>query len=162
MPRRSKEEILQEFHRLSDAFEAALDMQEKLCPKWREERCLVLSRGDMLKHVENGKATASQILSGTREAVSDLIGGMGLDSADPPPFAAAFLSDYRRTTGRDFFADAGRPHQRVKSLHKRGTVKSDEEFRLLMGVLNDTDQNILTSRQVEKANAMLLAYEAAQ
>lgn len=161
MPRRTKEEILQEFHRLSDAFEAALDMHEDLCPEMREHRHLVLTRDDMLKQVDNGKATASQILSGTREAVSDLFQGLGLDAANPPPFAAEFLAEYRRTTGRDFFADAGRPHQRVKSLIKRGTFTSDEEFRLVLRVLNDTDQAILTPKQVERANGMLSAYEVA-
>lgn len=159
MARRSKEQFLQEFHRLSDAFEAALDMQEKLYPEMREHRDVVLTRDDMLQLVEDGRATASQIFSGTREAVTDLICGLKLDSADPPPFAVDFLNEYRRKTGRDFFADASRPNQKVQSLVKRGTLKTDEEFRLLMGALNDTDQKTLSPKQAEKANEMLLAYE---
>jgi len=159
MARRSKAELLDEFHRLSDAFDWLWAVELGRYPEAADMP--PASREQQLAAVEDGAATLSDIIAGTREAVSDMIRGFNFDAPDPPEAHLRFFAEYRQATGRDFFADAGRPNQRAKAILKRGQIKDDEEFRLLLDLLNDLDQKVLTSRQTDTANALLAAYEAA-
>lgn len=163
MPRRSRKELLTEFHRLYDIFEVTLDIQDELYPDLFD-RQLTITRARMLEWVDAKQATLSQAISGAREAINDTYETYHFGAKDQSPeeskIAEYFLTRYREITGRDYFADAGRADSMAKKIIKRGHVKSHEEFRLLNMFVSDVDQMSLNKEEYQTANRLMYTYEA--
>ncbi|MEX0370512.1 MAG: hypothetical protein AB3N09_07760 [Tateyamaria sp.] len=108
--------------------------------------------------------TASMHLQGLREAIKDNMIGVyeALENAENGHQTewARLPESYRQQTGRDFFEDAGDPLGRVKLILRRSRVSSEEDCRLLLGILNDVDQSLLTPTQARKATRLVAAFEA--
>ncbi len=162
MARRSKEELLAEFHRLYDIFEVTLDIQDELNPGLFDRR-LITTRAHMLEWVDAKQATLSQAISGAREAINDTYEtyhfGARNQSPEESKITEYFLTRYREITGRDYFADAGRADRMAKKIIKRGHIKSPEEFRLLNMFASDVDQTSLSKEEYQTANRLMSTYE---
>ncbi|WP_157133169.1 hypothetical protein [Roseobacter sp. SK209-2-6] len=107
MPRRSREQVLNEFHYLYDCFEAALVSAAQIEDFFdaSEYREFVLSRGDMLILVSEGKATATQICTGTKAALGDIKQGLKDLQRRRPPAYDLFQKTYRNLRDISFADD---------------------------------------------------------
>ena len=117
MARRTREELLAEFHRLSDIFElfVEFDLSRKTESDAARYRSLIPTREDMLADVEGGGSTLSQVVAGTREAINDQNEMMGFGAEEGDPFVPEFLAFYRARTGRDYYDDAGNPRNMARA-----------------------------------------------
>lgn len=157
MARRTKQELLAEFHRLFDIFELFVEFQIA----WETERDgaslwpRVPSREDDLADVENGGATLSQSVSGLRDAVNDQNEMLGYAAEEGDPFVPKFLAFYRARTGRDYYDDAGSPRKMGRLILKRGHIADATEYRLINGILSDTTQTVFKEKEIGRVNEML-------
>ncbi|MEC3859830.1 hypothetical protein VK792_00915 [Mesobacterium sp. TK19101] len=158
MARRTKEELLAEFHRLSGVFETACDIQCDLDPDFQKTRHLIITRDQMLGWHDAGTATASTILSGVREGLNDISTGVMVALSENASSGRRFLDRYSARTGRDFFDDAGRPDAAIKAILARGRILDDTEYRLLSDALADTGNTLLTQKQTTKAETLMASY----
>jgi hypothetical protein len=162
MKRRTKAEILLEFHRVADVFDVAWDIQCEIYPEFRATRHLVASREKMLGWVDDGKATASQILAGCRQALNDFFEMHDFDDPDRDPSGAVFLREYRLRTGREFFDDAGRPWILVSRVLARGHINDETEYQLLNAICASGDQKRFSQGDITKAELLLLKFTQAK
>lgn len=163
MARRSKEEMRAEFERLSDIFEVILDFD---CSRMSEaeaarKRSRVHSRERMYSWVETGKATMSEIIAGTREAINDQSEALSELLNFDDEYVSGFLAYYQRRTGRDFFEDAGNPKKIARKILKRGNIADEAEYRVLMGILNNVDQTVFKADEIDKINEMFRQFDGA-
>ena len=103
-------------------------------------------------------------LGGVKDALNDYMVGvleaMSDSTQDPQDdWLRDAPSNYTNLTGRDLFEDAGNPLGRIRAILKLGKIESEEEFRLLNDVLINIDQEILTPKQVLKAEKLLAEFE---
>jgi len=161
MPKkRTTNEVMAEFHRLSDCFETILDCLMDASPEMEDFRRSIISRARFLELVEEKKVTASQIAQGARESVNDMSEILMDLLEDDPPKARRVLDAYRGKTERDFWEDAGHPKKLIATILQRGEIEDESEFRLLNAYACNVDQNVMTAQQAEKANKMLLDFES--
>lgn len=104
--RRSKEQLLAEFHWLYDCFEAFHAAHgplegEEYQKLWQST---VITRAQMLGWLENGH-TASQILAGVRSALNDCVRTMRILQKDNPAKGAALHANYAAIRGRSLEGD---------------------------------------------------------
>lgn len=151
MPRRTKEELLAEFHRLSDVLEIMWDILCEMEPERAEFSHLVTSRAEMLKAVENKDATLSTVLAGVTQAINHYAIGFEMCSSSEAITRETFLGHYRRRTNRDFFDDIGRPEAQAKAILRRGRISDETEFHLLNEYVVNLDQTVLSGSQLAKA-----------
>ncbi|MEL6642514.1 MAG: hypothetical protein AAFQ79_01155 [Pseudomonadota bacterium] len=76
-----------------------------------------------------------------------------------PHEAESFLAYYRERTGRDFWSDIENPHKAAKAIVRRGSIREESEFRLLMSILSDTEQTVFKGADVDRVNKLLLDFE---
>ncbi|MEO9514263.1 MAG: hypothetical protein ABJH45_02790 [Paracoccaceae bacterium] len=118
--------------------------------------------GDM-PEFRGSKWSASMHLQGLQDAVNDSIYFVLEAIADEdntgPTYWTTLPETYAAATGRDLFADAGNPMGRIKSILKRGSVRTEEEWRLLNEIVCNLDSCILTQPQVRKAEQLMSEYE---
>jgi hypothetical protein len=158
--RRTSEQVLAEFHRLSDCFERITDcltMAGFFVPQ--ELRHLIVTRERMVGWIAEGKATPSQILAGVREALNDCSETLTHLLADTPEKAAAILACYRASAGRDYWADAGHPKRMLTAILRRGRLRDETEARLIGSCLADLDQTTLRADQIAAAQGLLAEFE---
>ncbi|MFW2543403.1 hypothetical protein ACN2XU_12230 [Primorskyibacter sp. 2E107] len=110
MPRRTRDEVLAEFHRLYDCFEAAIEAFQGLGTMWEREILSdhVATRDQMLFWIALGKSTPSQILAGVHSALADMRLGLKDMTRNRPDQAALFHHRYEAIRGRPFKEDAAR------------------------------------------------------
>ena len=161
MPRRSTEEVLAEFHRVSDRFEALLAVLRTVIPGFMliDGVDHVTPRADMLRWVAEKKATASEILSGVREALDELVLAVVDAQRVEPAMGRAILDQYKARTGRALWDDVGPPKKFVLAILRRGRIETEDEARLINEILSDLGSSLLTDTQREKASALLGTYE---
>ncbi|WP_299599551.1 hypothetical protein [uncultured Tateyamaria sp.] len=108
--------------------------------------------------------TASTHLAGLQEGINDFVEGIWQaieDENEQNPLSDAKIPElYQERTGRDFFEDVGDPMGKVKAALRRGHIATEEEFRLLNGILSNVDQKQLSKRQAAKASTMLAEADA--
>ncbi|HMO08548.1 MAG TPA: hypothetical protein PKD10_13005 [Paracoccaceae bacterium] len=101
--RRSKEQVLAEFHWLYDCFDAFLAAHGPV--EGIDYRELpVISRDDMLSWLETGR-TPSQLVAGVRSALRDAMGAMRHLPRDNPAKGAALHASYLARRGRSLAED---------------------------------------------------------
>lgn len=157
MVRRTKEEMRAEFDRLSDIFELYCEFERSKMSKERAEnhRSLVTSREEMISWVEQGKATMSDIVAGTREAINDTNEMLSYSVEDRTSYASEFFAFYRERTGRDYYDDAGHPKKMARKILKRGEILDETEYRLIDGVLSNVEQTVFKDNEIARVNEML-------
>lgn len=161
MARRSKDEMRAEFSRLFDIFELFCEFERSRMSPARaaEHRSLVATREKMLSWVEEGKATMSQIVAGTREAINDQNEMLCYAAEAGDSFALEFLAFYRQKTGRDYYGDAGHPRKMARTILKRNEIVDETEFRLINGIICNVDQAVFRGDEIGRVNDMLLRFE---
>lgn len=121
------------------------------------------SHPDYPHQPDEPKWAASQHLQGLREALNDMLLGIreaiGDEAITGPTRWSRTPETYHRLTGSDLFLDGGDPIGRIKAILKRGTVKNEEEWRLLNEVVTNVDANLLNVRQSEKAEKLMFEFE---
>lgn len=157
--RRTREEMLAEFHRLYDCFECLDQTINRLFPSPPELQLTgPISRDEMLSFVQNGKATLSQICSGAREGINDSLDVWQDLQDEDHAKADLFLQTYKALSGHDLWEDVDTPKTVVKALLKNGNLHSAEEFRLLKAQLDD-QRTTLSGKDRNKAEGMLAEFE---
>jgi hypothetical protein len=161
MVRRSKEELRAEFNRLSDIFGLFCEFERSRMSPARaaEHRSLVAGPEKMLSWVEEGKATMSQIIAGTREAINDQNEMLGYSAEAGDSFAPEFLAFYKEKTGRDYYDDAGHPRKMARMILKRNEIVDETEFRLINGIMSNVDQTVFKKDEIERIAEMLHRFE---
>jgi hypothetical protein len=101
--RRSKEQVLAEFHWLYDCFEAFLAAHGPVEGIDYQE-LPIISRAEMLGWLETG-ATPSQIVAGVRSVLSDATGAMRHLPRDNPAKGATLHANYLAIRGRSLAED---------------------------------------------------------
>lgn len=161
MARRSKEELIAEFHRLYDIFETLNLCMEPIygaeCLAMMKEN--VIKRDRMLEWLSEGTATASEIVQGTQEGLNDTLLSLQYAMEDKPEKVETVLTAYKQKTGRHLYADTGNPLQIVKAIVRRGRIENDTEFYMLKEVMSCVDQVVFKEPQTTKAYEMLDHYE---
>lgn len=163
MARRTKDELLAEFHRLYDIFETADEFRLRRLgvADAERDRGFTPTRERMLTQLGQQGVTLSQLIAGTREAINDTSEMYGDPDDSRNGEARAFHAFYRERTGRDWFADAGNPAKMARAILQRGRIRDETEWRLLTAVLADTEQTVLAGADAARAEAMLTAFEDA-
>ena len=105
MPRRSREQVLAEFHHLYDCFQAALDAGGPIAGFFDVKDGEYASRQRMLDWMDDGKSTASGLVAGVRSALSDITRGLGDLERNRPDDAVQFHALYRGLRGRQLAED---------------------------------------------------------
>jgi hypothetical protein len=159
--RRSKQELIVEFHRLYDVLET---LNACMGPLYDPELADILNEGIasrelMLSFLSTKKATASELVGGTEQALNDMLLGLEYALQDEPENAALVFESYAKKTGRNLYDDAGNPQKIAKAIVKRGSISNDTEFYLLKEIMCDVDQAVFKKPQMSKANDMLQRYE---
>jgi len=159
--RRTSQEVIEEFHRLYDCFEVISECMfgDGGIPGMESALENTIPRARMLQFVDEKKVTASEIVSGTREALNDTTEELLILQEDNPEDVKRILANYRKRTGRDYWQDAGHPKKMINAILKRGTIADETEFRLVNAYLGNLDQTVMTPKQVEKANEILAHFE---
>ncbi len=162
MARRSKKEMRAEFDRLSDIFEVVCEFQRsRMNPATvAEHRSLTATREKMLSWVEDGKATLSEIVAATREAINDQNEMLSESTEDGDSFALDFFAYYKERTGRDYCDDAGHPRKLARAILKRGEIIDETEFRFMNGILSNVDQMVFKGDEIDCVAEMLNRFEA--
>ncbi|WP_425099839.1 hypothetical protein [Tropicibacter sp. S64] len=112
MPRRTRDQLLAEFHRLYDCFEAAIEAFQGLGTMWERELLAdhVATRDRMLSWIAEGNSTPSQIAAGVHSALADMRLGLKDMTCNRPGQAALFHHRYEAIRGKPFNDDtAGHP-----------------------------------------------------
>lgn len=155
--RRTKEELLVEFHRLCDVFETIWECQFPYLPEELvvcHKKYVVTPEG-MLRWLEDGRCTASEIVFGMRQGLNDTVEQLVYLMEDDPGTATKIFAAYRERTGRDFWDDAGNPLKAAKAIVKRGSIANETEFYLLKGLMSNVDQKLFTGKMRDRAYEML-------
>jgi hypothetical protein len=160
MARRSSEELLAEFHKRYDILEA---IRECFMPSVNffstPEENGNTQREGMLRAVETGETTLSQVISGINMAIVDMFGFVeDIIECDSAHVKVA-LACYKAKTGRDYWSDEANPKALLKAIIKRGLISDDEEFYLVKELTYSVGQKMITQKQLEKAYSMLDQYE---
>ena len=158
MPRRSKAELLAEYHRLCDAVEISHEALCRMEPEWRQFPGPT-PREVYLSLVDRGETTLSECIAGAREALTDLA-PRGSPYPEEAAREARFLALYTEVSGRSYWEDCTRPGAQAKAILRRGYLADETEWRLLESILADVSQTILNARGIEKANEMLSEFES--
>ncbi|WP_138919461.1 hypothetical protein [Oceanicola sp. S124] len=156
MPRRTQEQLLKEITRADESLRAICAiLGPVLEPEWPDYLVAHLpSLSEALEAIAEGRRNASSVLSGTREALSDMgLALMDLERRDPES-ATQVAQAYAAATGRDVWADTLTPVRRSKAILKRGQIANAEEARLISGLVADGE---LTGKSLETAERLLLA-----
>ncbi len=106
--RRNKEELLETFHHLFDIFDAVLDAAEPIPDFFdvpSDMAHLVATRSQMLRHLEERKATASQLVAGLLDALKDVPRGLKDLRKNRPLEAEKFETAYTLLRGVPFAED---------------------------------------------------------
>ncbi len=121
MARRSKEEVLSEFHHLFDCLEAFMVAEDPFIGKSNASlrREMMVSRKKMVAAIDGGAMSASQALSGAKSAVSDLRRNLKLYRTDEPETAEKIEEAYVSARGTFFETDIER------SRLKKAVVNND-------------------------------------
>lgn len=107
MVRRSKQEVLVEFHRLRDCFDAFL---MAYAPNWSPEDAAfiqnqIVTRENMLLWMAEGKTTASGILAGIKSGIGDWKLALSDLERYHPEKAEIFHNSYVKLQGQRFLDD---------------------------------------------------------
>ncbi|AVW92085.1 hypothetical protein [Celeribacter baekdonensis] len=107
MARRSKEEVLDEFHKLYDCLDAFLSCHDTLLSKANAQfrRKHVVTREQMLNWFENGTHSPSQIVSGVLSGLSDCKETVADLAKYDPDQEKRFRDAYLRRRGKSFEDD---------------------------------------------------------
>lgn len=142
MARRSRAEMLDEFHRLYNILDRVLEFENRdlSANQAVHKMSLIRSREQTLRCVDAREFTLSQANSGTREAINDFSCQLLAWQSDADPAYASFLAWYRGETGREFFSDMPNPLTLVRAVLRSGRIESEEEYRLIEEMLCDLDQ----------------------
>lgn len=161
MARRSKEEMRAEFNRLSDIFELFCEFQRSRmdAPRAAKQQSLIPTREKMLSWVEEGKATMSQIVAGTREAINDQNELLCYSAEAGDPFAREFLAFYKEKTGREYYDDAGHPRKIARMILKRNEIVDETEFRLVNSIICNVNQTVFKGEEIDRVTDMLRRFE---
>ncbi len=159
MPRRNKQELMAEFLRLNDAFEAMTHILCELDPALASEREFIPTRQDMLVRIDAKDATVSQMNAGVMQAINDYAIGYEFASETEKQSFDVFLGQYQQQTGRDFFVDAGRPATKAKAIVHASQITNETEYHILNACLVNLDQTVLTNTQRDKAEVLVAAYQ---
>lgn len=161
MARRSKEELLSEFHRLCDILDVCIEFMKDMAALHGipDHTDALQPRDYWLAQVGKNGTTLTDLISGTQQAINDQSEELGYWLEDEPAIAAKFLSVYKQRTGRDYFVDAGNPKKLARKLLKRNEIQSESEYYLLTGILSDVEQTVFDHKDIEKINQMLVKFE---
>lgn len=165
MKRRSSEEVLAEFHRLSDVFEPIVECWsanwefEPGMPTRDELLSSIPKRETLVAKLERGDATAGELLAMVQTGLDDLSTTFAMGWAAREATASAVLDCYRAKTGRGFFEDAGHPDRLARSILRRGHIEDEAQYRLLMELVSAGGANLLTRAQTAKAKRLMAAFE---
>ncbi|WP_108879696.1 hypothetical protein [Anderseniella sp. Alg231-50] len=159
--RRTKEEMLQEFHRLYDIIET---YEEFLVTQMDTEEAAeyvddTISRQQMLTALERNELTLSEAVSGVRQAIND----NNFDLADSvncdDDHLSDFLNFYKTRTGRTYYDDAGCVKNMARAIFGRGKIADDTEYYLMKEILIDTAQTVFEPKEMKSLNLMMANYE---
>lgn len=165
MVRRTKEEMLAEYHRLFDIFDVVADFMVEEREREREPEAAtqiresIPAREDWLRRLSLGGVSLSQILSGLRQALNDWNEQLAHSLQDGTSHAHEFLANYLARTGRHYFDDVPGQRKAARIILKRGVIRSGEEFRLISGVVSDKAQTVFAPDEFDRAGDMLAAFE---
>ena len=160
MARRTKDELLAEFHRLYDVFETIWDIRCEMDVEVAEYQHLAMSREEMLELVDRKQTTLSQAIGGTMEAINDYAVGYEMQSPSETATYTAFLDRYHKRTGRHFFQDIGRPTSTAKAILRRGRIADETEYQILNEFLVNVDQAVLSDQQIAQAAGLIDDFSA--
>ncbi|MBN8730348.1 MAG: hypothetical protein J0L64_07405 [Acidobacteria bacterium] len=135
--KRTREEMIAEFHRLYTIFETIEDcLHNQDGAYWTTGfGRLVRSRAAQLERVVKGEFPPGEIVLGTLQAINDTSAELVSQLRDDPAKAEQALAAYRERTGRDYWQDAKPPKALIKVILKRGRLLDEAEGRLLDGWL---------------------------
>ncbi|WP_294230406.1 hypothetical protein [uncultured Shimia sp.] len=158
--RRSREELLAEFHQLYEVLELISKVEDLVVPIAPEINFQkdTPSKQQALSLVDHGRVTLSQVCSGVREAIYDSLETLEDLQEEDSQKANLFLQSYRDLSGRNLWDDIDNPKIVVKAILKRGHLLTEEEFRLIKGQL-DAQRPMLSATDRDKAETMLAAFE---
>gem|GEM_PF-6534090 len=171
MPRRTKEELKLEFERLSSIFQVIIDFERTETPEQAADLDLVRTKEDMLGWVASGKATLSEITRGTQMAINDFQMGLSdfneethylMSPFERGPDRNKFLAFYRERTGRDFYLDVTDSKQTARSVVRRGNIKTEVEYYVVVELVNDVSQSVLSQTELVQVGDMIVEFEALQ
>ena len=158
--KRSPEEMLAEFHRLYDIFEAIEDaVHNQDGTYWTAGfGRLIHSRTTQLDRVAKGEFPPGEIVLGTRQAIrgtTDQLVGL---LQDDPATGEKALATYRARTGRDYWDDVEPPKKLLAIILKRGRIRDAAEHRWLHGRLADA-KSPLRAAEAALAQRILAEFE---
>ncbi len=105
MARRSREQVLAEFHRLYDCFDAALEASRPIPDFFDVSRSELATRDTMLAWRDCGKTTTTELVSGVWAGLADLRLGLRDLQRNRPAEAKGFESRYLALRSKSFLAD---------------------------------------------------------
>jgi len=161
MARRNADEILAEFHRLSDIFDLFNEFVaiQKGPVAGAEYLSSILTREQSLYAVARKETTLSQITSGTRQAVNDQNVVLADIAEEGDPFATDFFEFYKTRTGRNYYDDAGCIKKMARAIFRRGEIADETEYYLLKEFLIDTMQSVFKPKELKALSLMMASYE---
>lgn len=159
MPRRSTEEDLAEFHRVSGCSETLSVVFLNTVPGFISLEGFAEHR-KMLTHFSAEKEyTASEIWTGARAVLVEILLTVVNVLRFDPAMGRSILERYKADTGRALWDDVGHPKKFVQAILGRGRIETEDEAQLINEILSDLATSLLTQPQREKASALLAAYE---
>lgn len=107
MARRTKQEVLAEFHHLRDCFDAFLTA---FAPNWSSEDAAfmqshIITRDEMLSWIDKGKTTASGVVAGVKAGIADWKLALRDLERYHPEKAQIFHDSYVDLRGKRFLDD---------------------------------------------------------
>ncbi|WP_020405089.1 hypothetical protein [Hahella ganghwensis] len=98
----------------------------------------------------------SKANKGLQQAIKDVVEDLlDLDPDDVQEFQDKLNEKGIDISVQAVIKDYWKSFERIK---KRGKLNNDEEYSIIMGILNDTDNN-LEDGEIEQLNKMIIAYE---
>ncbi|MEM9971146.1 MAG: hypothetical protein AAF762_08610, partial [Pseudomonadota bacterium] len=119
-------------------FDAAVEAECRIDPSLRQLDDIA-SRASWLELVDEGKATISQLIAGTKEALNDM-SPRGSSYPSEAAYETRFLQEYENITGRSFWSDYPKPQAQLKAIRARGAIADNTEARLVQDRLSDADE----------------------
>jgi len=161
MARRSKQDMRAEFDRLNGIFETIVAFKKLNVPKEHLSSFdAVPSREDMLNWGETGKATLSDLLSGTTQAIQDFSCDLYEQDAFGDKKAQDFLELYSaRHDGRSYFSDVGDPTKGAAKILRRGVIRNETEWYLIKAIMDDVAHTSFTLSEQDQLSQMRTAFE---
>lgn len=158
MARRSKEQMLAEFHRIYDVSEVLFDIGCEIGLYDAEDRKLLISRARYLELVKNREATLSQCISGIMQAINDFVLLPSDASTEEVALHGYVRHRYKEMTGSNLFSDLEDPVSLAKKIVKKAKITTDEEHYVLKEILIAVDQTVFSSDETIRAEEMLSEY----